>query len=65
MGAFGSIVPGRNLGQQARDEDSTGEKLPRLPDGPLDLDGGVVRLSGAGPAANPAAEQATETQDDE
>lgn len=44
MSAFGAMFPGRKLGQEAKDEDSTGEGGPRIPDGPLDLDSGVVRL---------------------
>lgn len=45
MGAFAEMFPGRKLGQEARDEDSTGEgDGPRLLDGPLDLDTGVVRV---------------------
>lgn len=43
MGAFGEMFPGRKLGREARDEDSEGEGN-RIPDGPLDLDSGVVRL---------------------
>lgn len=45
MGAFAEMFPGRKLEQEARDEDSTGEgDRPRLLDGPLDLDAGVVRV---------------------
>jgi hypothetical protein len=43
MGAFGEMFPGRKLGRVARDEDSDGEGH-QLPDGPLDLDSGVVRV---------------------
>ena len=43
MGAFGEMFPGRRLGQVARDEDSDGEGH-RLPEGPLDLDSGVVHV---------------------
>ena len=45
MGAFAEMFPGRKLEQEARDEDSTGEgDRPRLLDGPLDLDAGIVRF---------------------
>ena len=43
MGAFGEMFPGRRLGRVARDEDSDGEGH-RLPEGPLDLDSGVVHV---------------------
>jgi|AntDryMetagUQ889_1029465.scaffolds.fasta_scaffold38851_2 hypothetical protein len=43
MGAFGEMFPGRKLGRVARDEDSDGEGH-RLPEGPLDLDSGVVHV---------------------
>ncbi|MDQ3150726.1 MAG: hypothetical protein M3R63_03040 [Actinomycetota bacterium] len=44
MGVFGEMVPGRKLGREARDEDSDGQSH-RIPDGPLDLDSGVVLLT--------------------
>lgn len=45
MGAFAEMFPGRKLGREARDEDSSGQgRGPRLPDGPLDLDSGVVQV---------------------
>lgn len=45
MGAFAEMFPGRKPEQKARDEDSDGRlHVPRIPDGPLDLDSGVLRL---------------------
>ncbi|MQA16568.1 MAG: hypothetical protein GEV09_21255 [Pseudonocardiaceae bacterium] len=45
MGAFAEMFPGRKLGRESRDEDSSGQgHQPRFPDGPLDLDSGVVRV---------------------
>lgn len=43
MGTFAEMFPGRKLGRVARDEDSDGEGH-GLPEGPLDLDSGVVRM---------------------
>lgn len=40
MGTFGELFPGRKLGQEAKDEKSTGEGGPLIPE--LDLDSGVV-----------------------
>lgn len=57
MGTFGEMFPGRKLGREARDEDSSGQgHQPRIPDGPLDLDTGVVQI--VAPAAEP--EQASD-----
>jgi hypothetical protein len=61
MGAFGEMFPGRKLGRVARDEDSDGEGY-RLPDGPLDLDSGVVRVVPPGDEAQPDETQRDETQ---
>lgn len=45
MGAFAEMFPGRKPEQKARDDGSDGEPYrPRIPDGPLDLDSGVLRL---------------------
>lgn len=43
---LGEMFPGRKLGRVARDEDSDGDgDGPRLADGSLDLDSGVVRFA--------------------
>ncbi|MPZ67508.1 MAG: hypothetical protein GEU83_19115 [Pseudonocardiaceae bacterium] len=57
MGAFAEMFPGRKLGREARDEDSSGQGHgPRLPDGPLDLDSGVVQVTPRAAESGPTAE---------
>jgi hypothetical protein len=55
MGIFGEMFPGRRLGREASDEDSSGQgHQPRIPDGPLDLDTGVVRVVPPAEESDPA-----------
>ncbi|MDQ3989896.1 MAG: hypothetical protein M3291_12005 [Actinomycetota bacterium] len=63
MGAFGEMFPGRKLGRVARDEDSDGEGH-RLPEGPLDLDSGVVHVVPPRDEARQAETRGDETQPD-
>lgn len=56
MGTFAEMFPGRKPEQPARDEDLSGQDPPpfRFPDGPLDLESGVVRIERR-PSADPGA----------
>lgn len=55
MGAFAEMFPGRKPELKARDEEADGQEyLPRIPDGPIDLDSGVLRLEPPRRPAKPA-----------
>lgn len=52
MGVFGEIFPGKKLADEGTG-DTDGQQHPRLD---LDLDAGVIRLSGPAPRAEDSAE---------
>jgi hypothetical protein len=48
MGQLGEMFPGRKLDDQGKDEQGGGQMFPP---GPLDLDGGVIRVRRAAPVS--------------
>lgn len=48
MGQLGEMFPGRKLDDQGKDEQGGGQMFPP---GPLDLDGGVIRVRRTAPVS--------------